>query len=115
MSRKIFVYNADTGAVNLALDIAHKLISPATYKCDLCSLTHGALKEKEAWTRFRNATEDELIFLHRDEFERTYTQRFSLPVVLLEKPGGMLEVLLGSEQIHELDSIDALISKLNNS
>jgi len=113
MSRKVFVYNADAGALNLALDIAHKLISPSTYKCDLCALTHGALKEKAAWTSFRNSTEEELIFLHRDEFERSYTQRFSLPVVLKEEPDGTLEVLLSSEQIHECDSIDTLISELS--
>ncbi|NJM95354.1 MAG: GTPase, partial [Acaryochloridaceae cyanobacterium CSU_5_19] len=40
MDRLIFVYNANSGGINTALDIAHKLLSPSTYRCNLCRLTH---------------------------------------------------------------------------
>ena len=31
----IFVYNANSGKLSAALDIAHKIISPSTYQCRL--------------------------------------------------------------------------------
>ncbi len=48
----IFVYNANAGKLSAALDIAHKIISPSTYQCNLCSLTHGTFTERDVWKKF---------------------------------------------------------------
>ncbi len=42
----IFVYNADSGKLNVLFDVGHKIVSPGTYKCDLCTLTHGTFTER---------------------------------------------------------------------
>ena len=34
----LFVYNAKSDKLHKYLDFAHKIISPKTYACDLCSL-----------------------------------------------------------------------------
>ncbi len=41
MNSLLFVYNADSGLVAGLFDSAHKLLSPSTYQCQLCTLTHG--------------------------------------------------------------------------
>ena len=40
-----FIYNAKSGLANSIFDLAHKLISPDTYECNLCKITHGAFTE----------------------------------------------------------------------
>lgn len=48
----VFVYNADSGLFNTVTDIAHKIISPSTYSCQLCTLTHSYFSVKKDWTDF---------------------------------------------------------------
>ena len=110
MRQLIFVYNADAGPLHTALDIAHKLFSPATYRCDLCKLTHGLLRERETWQQFRASSGDELRFFHRDEFEREYPERYRYPVVLEEGAAGR-RVVLDAAALAALD-LEGLIERL---
>jgi len=68
----VFVYNADSGMLNLVKDIAHKLLSPSTYPCSLCDLTYSAFGEKKSWIRFRKALPVSQEYLHIDEFISQY-------------------------------------------
>jgi hypothetical protein len=104
----IFVYNADSGPISGLLDIGHKILSPSTYECSLCALTFDTFTEKEAWKEFRKSVGVPMEFLHRDEFEKKYDQRFDYPVVL--KKNSNLEVLLSKEDIDALGNLDALIA-----
>lgn len=108
----IFVYNADSGAVNTLLDSAHKILSPSTYQCQLCQLTYGVFKENEAWKDFRQALSEEVVFLHRDEFEQQYPDRFSYPV-LLRVGEGKLKELLPAETINTATDTMDLIEQCN--
>ena len=63
----IFVYNANSGLLNTLRDIGHKTISPQTYQCNLCDLTHGLLKERKQWREFKETATVEMEFLHKDE------------------------------------------------
>ena len=40
MSEIVFIYNAKSGTVNSLIDWAHKIVSPDTYECSLCSMTY---------------------------------------------------------------------------
>lgn len=81
----IFVYNADAGWLNAAWDSAHKLISPKTYQCSLCAVTHHAIGMKKRWTKFIDDFEHDIEFLHRDEAARRYDLNgVDWPAVLLE-------------------------------
>ncbi|MCI5227455.1 MAG: GTPase [Candidatus Electrothrix sp. AX2] len=118
----IFVYNAESGPINTLLDIGHKFLRPDTYSCALCSLTHGVLREKEAWQQYRAATEHELEFLHKDEFEEKYGKRAgqTYPVILRssasedlnEDLNKDLEVLLATEEINALAGLEELMRRL---
>ncbi|MGB7415737.1 MAG: GTPase [Thermosynechococcaceae cyanobacterium] len=111
MVQLIFVYNADSGGLNTLFDIAHKVVSPETYSCSLCMLTHGVLSERTAWKTFRESSSTPMTFLHRDEFEKRYEPQHSYPVVLQEQEN-QLEILVTTEALKELPTVDALIDAI---
>ncbi|WP_240905518.1 hypothetical protein [Thiorhodococcus mannitoliphagus] len=81
--RLIFVYKADADPFSRLTDAAHKIISPQTYSCDLCLLTHGWLRERSAWRAFIQALPLACEFLHRDQLEARFPHvAVELPVVL---------------------------------
>lgn len=104
----IFVYNSDSGPISGLLDIGHKLLSPSTYQCSLCNLTHDAFSEKEQWREFRKSIGMPVEFLHRDEFEKKYDLKFEYPVVL--KKNNNIEELLPKEAIDAIETLDGLIA-----
>lgn len=106
----IFVYNADSGIMNTVKDIGHKIFSPATYDCFLCSLTHGTFRENPEWKRFRQVSPSELVFLHRDEFEKRYGTAFDYPVILLEGEG--LEVVVDREELSGFTTLAELMARV---
>lgn len=86
----VFVYNADSGVFNTAADIAHKVLSPATYACNLCALTHGILTARKDWLDFLRTLDADCEFLHRDEFHAAHGMRdVELPAVLCRTPTGL--------------------------
>jgi len=113
----IFVYNADSGLGNALLDGAHKILNPSTYTCSLCQLTHGALREREIWKKYRTASKTPMIFLHKDEFEKAYASKFghafSYPIVLGETSSG-LEVVVRTEELNALPDPKTLIALLES-
>lgn len=111
----IFVYNADKGWAAGLLDGAHKVLSPATYSCGLCTLTHGAFRERSAWRNFRMSHPLPMEFLYRTEFLRKYGSHFPskppFPVILGEGENG-LRLLLGPTEINGMVDVEALINAL---
>ena len=47
----IFIYNAQKGRLNSLIDYIHKTVSPGTYSCNLCAITHN-FKKKIKWDNF---------------------------------------------------------------
>lgn len=103
----LFIYNADSGLLNTAKDIGHKLFSPQTYDCFLCSLTHGTFRENPVWKNFRQKSAIEMEFLHRDEFEKEYKLIFEYPVIL--KQADSLEVAISKDTLGSFKSLDDLV------
>ena len=103
----IFVYNSDSGTAGELLDLGHKTLSPSTYRCSLCELTHDTLAEKERWREFRRSIGLPMEFFHRDEFEEQYDLRFDYPVILMKD--NEIEVLLRKERIDAVASLEELI------
>jgi hypothetical protein len=72
----ILVYNADSSFFNIIKDVLHKIISPSTYQCNLCTLTYGTVRMKEKWKAFIDKLKILAEFLHRDDFVRK--QRYTM-------------------------------------
>ena len=100
----VFVYNADSGFINTLIDIGHKAISPQTYECNLCGLTFGLVGEHKQWKKFREESNTEMEFLHRDEFEQKYARKFEYPVIL--KENNDLSVMISQAELNEIQTLD---------
>ncbi len=111
----LFVYNANGGAFNLLADIGHKILSPATYACSLCSITHGIFKEKTQWKEFIATLPMDCIFLHRDEFLHQYPNHHEpLPAVYLSTAEGLVPCL-SAHQLDNCQNMQDLIKQLTDS
>lgn len=104
----IFIYNANSGILNLVKDGLHKVLSPSTYPCRLCDLTWGIAGQRRSWKAFIDELPLRAEFLHRDEFERRY------PGVPLNPPcayriadEGPVEVI-GRDSMQRFESLEEL-------
>jgi hypothetical protein len=110
----IFVYNADSGLFNTLSDMAHKILSPKTYSCNLCMLTHDNFSVKQDWVRFLQTLNTETEFLHRDEFVRRYpAHEKNLPAIFVEQDEHMT-VLVSRDEINVVESLLALQDLIRN-
>lgn len=110
----IFVYNADSGYFNLAADIAHKIFSPATYPCHLCDITYGVFKIRPVWEKYVQQAQQELIFLHRDEFHAQFPEWKTTPLPLvLRRQGEDLELFLDAAALEQIVDAEGLVDTLN--
>jgi len=107
-SKLVFVYNADSGLFNTMSDIAHKIFSPSTYNCQLCALTHSYFSAKEDWKDFLNTINLPMVFLHKDEFLKNYSQRDdTLPAIYIEQ-AGELSILINADALNQCNSLEEL-------
>ena len=113
MMKLIFVYNAGSGKVSALQDTLHKIISPSTYNCRLCQITHSIFNEKKEWRTFLDSLELDSEFLHKDEFVEAYPalSKSQLPVVFLKESEKMSE-LITSAEFNNIESVEDLASKL---
>lgn len=110
----VFVYNAKSDLISKSLDWAHKIISPDTYSCHLCSLTHGNFSEKQVWKEFRSQYDIDFVFMYKDEFVRTYSQvkEYDFPAVFRRNERTDIEVVLDTGKLSDLNSVNELIQVL---
>jgi hypothetical protein len=104
----VFVYNADSGVFNTLADAAHKIFSPRTYACNLCALTHTAVRMRGEWKRFLEGLGRPLEFLHADELTARYgLSDVTLPAIF-RREGERFELLVGADAINACRTLDDL-------
>lgn len=107
-SQLLFVYNADSGLFNTLADIGHKILSPQTYTCELCMLTHGYFSEREAWRVFVESLPLRAQFLHRDQFRQSHPDiEVELPALLLLQRE-QAEICFDAKALRACKSLDEL-------
>ena len=104
----VFVYNAESGVFNTLADAAHKIFSPRTYRCNLCALTHSAIRMRKEWREFLDGLGTPLEFLHADELEKRYGVRGVPLPAIFKRDGGSIEVLAGADAINACKTMDDL-------
>ena len=108
-TKLVFAYNADSGLFNTASDIAHKILSPKTYSCQLCALTHGYFSVREEWVGFLETLDIDCEFLHRDELQAKYQlENQELPTIYLRKNAGELETFVDRKTIEACKDLESL-------
>lgn len=108
----IFIYNAKSGKRNALLDAGHKLFSPSTYPCSLCALTYDTFRENSIWKTFRENSNLEMDFLHKDEFESKFPSVKVLYPTVLKLEDHQLTTALTSEILDDIKSVEDLIKRL---
>lgn len=104
----VFVYNADSGVFNTLTDIAHKIMSPDTYECNLCNLTHGYFKARDEWVGFLRDLDVEIEFLHRDEYIKKYKNKADYPAIFIKNDGD-LKLWINKDEINRMASTEELM------
>lgn len=111
----IFIYNANSGALNSLLGTAHKIISPDTYDCNLCALTFGNFNENTTWSTFRESSVVDMLFLHKDEFLKQYRSKwlpkYDFPTVLM-KIDNQLEIFMDSKELAVVETTQQLVGAI---
>lgn len=111
----IFVYNADSGLFSTVTDYVHKLLSPSTYACSLCALTHHHAGMKQEWKAFVQQLPYKAGFLHKDEFVHDYPayEKLALPAVFIQHQTSM-QLLLSAETLNGFHEVDELKNALQH-
>ena len=113
--RLILVYNAKGGVFHMLADAVHKIVAPATYPCSLCAISYGPVSMRERWRRTLAALPVAVEFFHSDDFPRAHPGLIvALPAILLAQGASQPEVLIGSDELDSLATLDALISRLHD-
>lgn len=102
-----FIYNAQSGKLNALFDIAHKVLSPGTYSCDLCQITHDAFTENAEFTALKSRHPIELF--HIDEYESRYPAEDHYPVIVVRRDDEIVQ-RINRERIGQLRSVNDLKS-----
>jgi hypothetical protein len=104
----VFVYNADGGLFNTLSDVAHKILSPETYACNLCALTHTTFGMRREWKEFLASLDASPEFLHADELRNRYGMTgLALPAIL-SKRGSTLAEFIDAAAINSCRTLDEL-------
>jgi membrane protease subunit (stomatin/prohibitin family) len=104
----VFVYNADSGAMNLVKDFWKKMLKPSSYECNLCMQTFGTFGVKKDWKKFINSINIETEFIHKDEFEEKYDiLDAKFPSAYLNK-NGKLTLIISSDEMNSAKSLDEM-------
>ena len=90
-------------------------LSPETYSCDLCALTHGFWGAKQQWQTFLDRSDVSFSFLHRnDDYAALPVSSEDLPAILLrEESNAAWQVLITQNDWGRFADLDALIVFLN--
>ncbi len=100
-----FIYNAHSGKLHALFDIAHKLISPQTYSCDLCQITHETFRENTEFSALKSQHPIELF--HIDEYEAHYSAEEHYPVIIVRRSGDIIQ-RINRDRISQLQSVEDL-------
>ncbi len=108
----LFIYNANSGKLNALFDVGHKLFSPSTYPCSLCTLTYDTFSENKIWKTFRKESHFDMIFYHKDEFENIFPNIEMLCPIILKREQNKFTTVLSSNDLNKITSTEELIEQL---
>ncbi|NNF16072.1 MAG: hypothetical protein HKN70_04950 [Gammaproteobacteria bacterium] len=104
-----FVYNAQSGFLNMLKDAVHKTVSPQTYPCKLCDITYSPVRMRSQWKRFIRELPFAVEFSYVDLVaEQLDLENTRFPAAFLKTSEG-LQPWLSAAQINEANTLDELM------
>ena len=97
-----------------SLDFAHKIISPNTYQCNLCSLTYGNFGIKKEWQDFLNTIQMETKFMYANQYQQLFpNQNQTFPAIFLVQ-NNQWKSLISPKDFEDLQTLQQLIQLLKS-
>ncbi|MFW9828898.1 MAG: hypothetical protein ACFFEY_15015 [Candidatus Thorarchaeota archaeon] len=113
----VFVYNADSGVINIVKDFWKKIVKPSSYECNLCMQTFGMFSMKKDWKSFIANLDIDTEFLHRDEFEKKYKIKDATYPSAYLYYNKTLKLLISDDEMNAVKNLDEMevlvLSKVN--
>lgn len=114
MTELVFTYNAKSGIGNALLDWGHKIVSPSTYACDLCTLSYGNLGIKTNWKEFLKELSVPFRFVYKNQIETLVPQLQNLPLPFIALiSNGDVHVIVSSADFKNIKTEQELIEIVN--
>ncbi len=111
--RLLFIYNANSGAMNGLLDYGKKYLNPSEYDCQLCMLSYGPFGMKKDWKKFTSSLPYPVNFLHIDELKSQYSFiKTNFPALVLLSENQQYSVLIDSNEFKDIQTLDDLKKKV---
>jgi len=101
-----FIYNAKNGWANSIIDLVHKNISPETYQCNLCKITHGAFTENKKFKEFKKKYK--ITLWHIGDYELKYNRESAYPLIIFRDVSGNEVNRIESHTINEIKNVAEL-------
>lgn len=119
MKKLIFIYKAKSDKLSKMIDFAHKIISPSTYACDLCSLTYWDFTIKKGRKDYLDNLNQQWIqteFYYEERAGEFGITKEQLPVILFRNDDTEACIISGKEfhDITELSDLQARIDTYVN-
>lgn len=109
MKELIFIYNTQSGLTQAAVDWAHKIVSPQTYDCTLCTLTYGNIGKYISWDKFLKSISIKKSFWYKDQFEKNFPYKdLKLPCVYIKEKNVYRE-LISRDKMSQCNDVEDLI------
>lgn len=113
-SKLVFIYSANSGTINGLMDLAHKTISPTTYKCNLCKVTYDFASQNQEWKKFLGTLDHEVEFLYKDQLEKySEIDKKRLPAVYYTF-GDEVRILIDNKGLDKVLSVNELIELIKS-
>lgn len=110
----IFIYNAKSGIANALFDFSHKIVSPSTYACSLCSLTYGDFGIKKQWQYFLNELDGKVTFLYKNQLQSINYKPTKIPCILLKSDDKNIQEIISADELNNFSGLSELIDVLKN-
>ena len=112
IDRLIFVYNAESGTMNSAIDFAHKMLSPETYECNLCKITYGNFAMKKEWKEFLKQVTTEVKFMYKNQFVKAYGIKDEEFPAVFKIKSGRIKKVLSCNELNSMNKIEEIVIAL---
>lgn len=95
---------------NTLLHAAHKLFSPQTYDCNLCTIINSPMGMRKPWKEFLNNLGFEYEFIHSHELAAKYRiNDIELPAIFIKRDK-LMELRIDAKAINNRQTMDCLQS-----
>ena len=104
LGKLYFAYNAKGGFFNGLTDSIHKIVSPSTYSCDLCAITHHSAGMKFTLKRFLEKLPYEVNFVYKDDLKKyPFLKSADLPCIFVSNDKDT-SIVLAKDEISKIKS-----------